>query len=166
MCSPKILPEFYYQYVKYQSYANYDSIVLSSTLSGFSDCTAEPALPESLTLNPLTCDISGMPSERRVGEYQITGHTDYGDITAKASVYSYACSSQMMRIVRTYKDNPELEGYQLQNGDTPEVALENLEYANEDVVRYYCAEKGMNVSLIGSTPVSYTHLTLPTSQNV
>ena len=152
VCSPKYHPEFLYQYVKYESYANYDSIVLSSTLSGFSDCTAEPALPESLTLNPLTCDISGMPLERRVGEYKITGHTSYGNITAKASVYSYSCSSGMMRIVRTYKDNPELEGYILSKGGIPYVELDNFENANEDVVHYRCIENDMVVSLIGSTP--------------
>ena len=150
ICSLKKLPTFYYQNVKNNGYPDHNAIVLSSTLSGFSDCTAEPALPESLTLNPLTCDISGSSSENK--EYKITGHTSNGDVKMSARILTKSCSSGLMRIVRTYKDNPELEGYQLQNGDTPEVALENLEYANEDVVRYYCAEKGMNVSLIGSTP--------------
>ena len=148
VCSPKILPEFYYQYVKYESYANYDSIVLASTLSGFSNCTAEPALPESLTLNPLTCDISGMASKS--AESEITGHTNNGDITTKAHIYS-SCSSAMKRIVRTYKNNPELEGYLLKNNYIPYVDLDNFENANEDVVHYYCTENDMYVSLIGST---------------
>ena len=35
-----------------------------------------------------------------------------------------------------------------------------------DAVIYYCAEKNIEPELIAATPVSYTHLTLPTNREV
>ena len=148
VCSPKKLPELRYQYAKNEGVANYDPIALSTTVSGFTSCTAEPALPDTLTLNPSTCDISGTTSEDY--KLKITGHTNYGDITADAHVMIRSCPSQVARIVRTYKDNPELEGYNLRKNEYPTVPLGNMEHANEDVIRYYCWGSDIFVSLMGS----------------
>ena len=147
--SPKNLPELTYQFVSQETgIADYDPITLWTTVSGFSNCTAEPALPDTLTLNPSTCDISGFASSRDT--YTITGHTNYGNVSGRAYTVRSPCSSTVLRIVRTYKDNPELEGFSMKNSRYPMVDIGNVEYANEDVVRYYCSDD-ISVSLIGST---------------
>ena len=116
-----------------------------------------PSLPDGITIDPETCDISGVtlavsPPTR----YQVTARRGEETLAGEVVLSFLGCSGSMIRIVRTYKFNPEKEGFHIRDTVTDAMLLEvpigHTSPASTNVVYYLCVTtERYDVTLEGSS---------------
>ena len=141
----------------YEFYARYNRIHLRSNAIDVHACSVTPSLPDGITIDPETCDISGVtlavsPPTR----YQVTARRGEETLAGEVVLSFLGCSGSMIRIVRTYKFNPEKEGFHIRDTVTDAMLLEvpigHTSPASTNVVYYLCVTtERYDVTLEGSS---------------
>ena len=105
----------------YSFYKNLEDVNIQPTVSGFSQCTIQPNLPQGLTLDPDTCTISGTATEGKAQTtYTITSAVATPSISGTLVLTINECSGSVIRLLRTYQTAASTEAFNIINPETEE----------------------------------------------
>ena len=118
-------PEVTFSPASYSVYAGVESVLIRPELSEFASCSIAPSLPDGLTLDEVTCTVSGTPSATlETTLFTMTsvmlGQNYQGNFTLEVM----SCSAQLVKFVRTYTGSASREWFVVKDAATQDVLLE------------------------------------------
>ena len=134
--------ELTYPQSSYSFYAKHDMVSITTAVFGITSCQSNPPLPNGVSVDS-QCNIMGTATEASAATtYTITGSSGSSSVTGTITLAFTECQGTLLRILRTYKGNPNQEAFRIRNSATDdllmEVALGNSYSSNQDHSDYLC----------------------------
>ena len=167
VCVVKNVPtSIEYESTSYTYFANLEEAKIIPKYAEITGCSVEPSLPEGISIDSITCIISGRPTAA-AGQKSYTITATSPSMTGTISLKVEECSGTVVNIVRTYKAGPTDESFTVINPENEDViysvASSSGQEAYKDVVHSLCISIpriGIDISCTTSNwyPGSYLYI--------
>ena len=143
ICSFSDTAAIAYPQSSYSYYAKYNTVDLSVSVFGMTNCRTTPALPNDVTINPTTCAITGVATEGRPQTvYTINAEAGTRTVSGTVTLTFMECTGTMLRIRRVFKGRASREAFHIRNTANDEMLLDvpmgHSYPSNTDAIIYYC----------------------------
>ena len=122
VCSVGVPTSIIYTPASYSALVKYDSVLIRPVVEEFTNCSLSTELPSGLTLDPVTCIISGNPlTTLEETTFQMTSLMNGQTYTGTFTLTVVGCDHIMVDIMRSYGTFANREGFEIMNSETNEV---------------------------------------------
>ena len=131
-----------YPQSSYTFYAKYDSLAISPSVFGLTNCQVNPQLPNGVSVDSF-CTITGTAAAASPQTtYTLTASAGTATATGTITLGFTDCQGMLLRVLRTYKSNANKEAFRIRNTVNEdmlmEVPLGHSYPSNTDRVDYLC----------------------------
>ena len=103
-------PEVTFSPASYSVYAGVESVLIRPEIAEFTSCSIAPSLPDGLTLDEVTCTVSGTPSATlETTLFTMTSVMQGQGFQGNFTLEVMSCSAQLVKFVRTYTGSASKE---------------------------------------------------------
>ena len=143
ICSISDAAAIVYPESSYSYYAKYNTVDLSVSVFGMTNCRTTPTLPNGVTINPTTCAITGVATEGRAQTvYTINAEAGTRTVSGTLTLTFMDCAGSMLRIRRAYQGRASSEAFHIRNTANDEMLLDvpigHSHPSSSDTIIYYC----------------------------
>ena len=118
-------PEVTFSPASYSVYAGVESVLIRPEIAEFTSCSIAPSLPDGLTLDEVTCTVSGTPSATlETTLFTMTSVMQGQSFQGNFTLEVMSCSAQLVKFVRTYTGSASKEWFVVKDAETQDVLLE------------------------------------------
>ena len=118
-------PEVTFSPASYSVYAGVESVLIRPEIAEFTSCSIAPSLPDGLTLDEVTCTVSGTPSATlETTLFTMTSVMQGQSFQGNFTLEVMSCSAQPVKFVRTYTSSASKEWFVVKDAETQDVLLE------------------------------------------
>ena len=126
-------PEVTFSPASYSVYAGGEPVLIRPEIAEFTSCSIAPSLPDGLTLDEVTCTVSGTPSATlETTLFTMTSVMQGQGFQGNFTLEVMSCSAQLVKFVRTYTGSASKEWFVVKDAETQDVLLEVAENAGQN----------------------------------
>ena len=160
VCNVPLPTSIAFDPASYTYYAYYQDVNIHPTMTDFTSCTIQPALPAGLSLDTNTCTVSGKATATLPSmTFTMTSVMDSMSISGTFTLEISECSGSFVEFLRTYKGSAIYETFSVKDMASQQVVLNvaasSSQTSNQDWTTTLCMTGSKYMIDIGSSRYDY-----------